>query len=210
MTYITPRSRRSVSSQRNLGIVTHDPRQQDTLTPSDLAEALQRRERRALEIVYDRYSAALFGVIVRIVDVQEMAEDVLQEVFVKIWVNSAAYDPTKGSFFTWILNIARNAALDKVKSREYKDLRRIRSIDSVVDEADGRLSQPDTSDHIGLRELLNELKPEQRELVELVYFQGYTQSEAARELNIPLGTVKTRLRAAINIFRALISAKSGP
>jgi len=172
-----------------------------------LIAALKRRDQSALQVLYDQYSGALYGVIVRIVQSTEIAEDVLQEVFIKIWNNVSSYDSSRGRLFTWMLNIARNASLDKIKSREYKDIKRNRSIDFVVDEVDGQLSEPEKSDYIGLRDLLDELKPDQRDILNLIYFQGYTQSEVAQELQIPLGTVKTRLRIAINYFRKIITTK---
>lgn len=187
--------------------MAHNSNNSDGMSVEDLIVALQQRDQGALQVLYEQYSGALYGIIVRIVQSTEIAEDVLQEVFVRIWNNVSSYDNSRGRLFTWMLNIARNAALDKIKSREYKDLKRNRSIDFVVDELDGQLSEPDKTDYIGLRDLVRDLKPEQRDIVDLIYFQGYTQSEAAQELQIPLGTVKTRLRIAINYFRKTITTK---
>lgn len=166
---------------------------------------LKARNETALRALYDHYSAALYGVIFRVVGEKETAEDLLQETFVKIWNNSAAYDPSKGRLYTWMLNIARNNAIDKTRSKNYRNEGQVRSLEDFVYEAGKQHSQVTTTDHIGLKKLVEGLKPEQKELVDMLYFGGYTQTEAAEELGIPLGTVKTRIKAAITRLRELMT-----
>jgi RNA polymerase sigma factor (sigma-70 family) len=150
----------------------------------------------AYEHLYDNYSAALYGVIHRIVLDEETASDVLQEAFVKIWNGIKSYDPTKGKLFTWMLNICRNMAIDKTRSKDFNNSQKNQSTEIVVNQM-GRLKTENIKpDQIGLMELVDKLDPNEKLLIDLMYFKGYTQAEIAEEYNIPLGTVKTRLRSA--------------
>ncbi len=171
----------------------------------ELVASLKNREREAIGVLYDRYASALYGVIVRILRSEELAEDVLQETFVKVWKNIDSYDTSKGRLFTWLINIARNLALDTIKSRSFRNAQQNQDIDNIVNAVDARQNVSYNPDHIGLRELLDRLTPEYREIVDLIYFEGYTHTEAAEQLSLPLGTVKTRLRAAINFFRKILT-----
>jgi RNA polymerase sigma-70 factor (ECF subfamily) len=178
----------------------------DPISEEMIVALLRAGSRSAVGVLYDRYAAALHGVIVRIVRSEEIAEDILQETFIKIWTNFASYDESKGRLFTWMMRIARNMALDKVKSREYRDARKNHELDSLVTQVDNETSISYDPDQLGLMEIVHSsLTPEYERLVRLIYVQGYTQAEAAEELGIPLGTVKTRLRAAITIIRKIFS-----
>lgn len=154
-----------------------------------------------MEILYDNYSSALYGVVFRIVQKEETAEDVLQEVFLKIWNQFKQYDPSKGRLYTWMMNIARNAAIDKIRSREFTNSVKNQTIDESVHNIDlgnGSSFNPET---IGIKEIVGKLDPEHREIIDLMYFKGLTQIEVALKLHLPLGTVKTRSRAAIMKLR---------
>ena len=168
-----------------------------TLSEEELVRALKSKQKIAMEALYSMYSAALYGIISRIVQVDEEAEDVLQEVFLKIWNNGAYFDNSKGRLFTWMANIARNQAIDKIRSKSFKNETKNQDLDDNVDSIDVFKNVSMSPDHIGLKDLLSKLKPEHKIVVELVYFNGYKQQEVADELDIPLGTVKTRLRMAI-------------
>lgn len=169
-----------------------------------LVERLRARDQSAMTEFYDRYSGALFGVINRIVKDEEEAEDVLQEALVKIWHSMAGYDNTKGRLFTWVVNISRNLAIDKIRSRQHRVGSRTQGLDDSL--AAQRQAAPDAfrPEHVGLQEITSKLVPEQRQVIDLLYFGGFTQSEAAEELNLPLGTVKTRARTALKILAKLI------
>ncbi len=158
---------------------------------------LKRRDVRAFDYLYDHYSAAMYGVILRIVQAEGMSEEVLQDVFLKIWNNFQDYNSEKGRLFTWMINIARNMAIDKLRSRDFKSNYKSEDIDGNVSIADEHNASKYQVEHIGIREVLNTLPPEQKEIIDLMYFQGYSQSEISEEFNIPLGTVKTRARSAI-------------
>lgn len=157
-----------------------------------------------LSYLYDHYSGALFGVIVRIVQKEELAEEVLQDVFLKIWDKIESYDAGKGRLFTWMLNIARNQAIDKLRSREISKSNKTKDIDSLVHIIDNQEQVEQRIDGIGVSEILKALPEEQRFVVDSLYFKGYTQSELAEESGIPLGTVKTRLRSAMQQLRTLV------
>ena len=166
---------------------------------------LSNRNAEGLEILYDNYSAALYGVIYRIIGEEKIAEDVLQETFLKIWNNFSMYSPEKGRLFTWMVNIARNSAIDKVRSKEFSERRKNHSLtDSVSLEDFGNHTafNPET---IGLKDMVRKLEPEYRQIIDLLFFGGFTQQEAAEKLNIPLGTVKTRSRAALMKLRQLFN-----
>jgi RNA polymerase sigma-70 factor (ECF subfamily) len=168
----------------------------------ELVSLLQQREQKAFAYLYDNYSAALYGIVHSIVPDKDVSNDVLQNVFVNIWKKIESYDPTKGRLFTWMLNIARNAAIDEVRSKGYKDALKNQSLSENVD-LSGAVTAP-AIDHIGLKKLLTRLKSELRVLVDLSYFQGFTHEEISKALNIPLGTVKTRIRAALIQLRSMM------
>ena len=164
---------------------------------------LQQKDEQAFSNLYDNYSGALFNIITQIVPDREIASDVLQEVFLNIWRKISSYDAAKGRLFTWMLNIARNAAIDKLRSRAYQDSLKNQSLPDDAAAFAGH-SVVSVTDDYGLRKLVNKLKDEQKVLVELSYFQGFTHEEIAKTLNIPLGTVKTRIRSALTQLRILM------
>jgi RNA polymerase sigma-70 factor, ECF subfamily len=170
----------------------------------ELVMLLQSKDQQAFSYLYDNYSAALNGVIYRMVENRELAEDILQEAFVKIWNNFASYDAGKGRLFTWMLNITRNLTIDTLRSKGYKKQAKISTDENSVSNftEDSRIAE--RFDAMGLRKKLANLKPEQRSIIDLAYFNGYTQDEISKEMGIPLGTVKTRMRAAIIELRKML------
>ena len=172
------------------------PKSDSNITETELVLALKAKDEKAIAILYDRYGAALYGIILRIVKEKELAEDVMQEAFVKMWNNFRDYDENKGRLFTWILNVARNLAIDKTRSKSFRNSQLDISADQreVYYSSEMSTSQPE---YIGLKDLIKHLREEEKVMVELIYFQGYTRTEVADELNIPLGTVKTRIRSAV-------------
>jgi RNA polymerase sigma factor (sigma-70 family) len=175
-----------------------------TYSEEELVALLQQRNDRSFGYLYDNYSGALLGVVSAIVADQETARDVLQEVFVNIWRKIESYDPAKGRLFTWMINVARNAAIDKIRSRGYQDSLKSHSIHENTDtNISGITTLPQTGD-AGLKKVLTKLKDEHRVLIDLSYFQGYTHDEISKLLNIPLGTVKTRIRSALIHLRTMI------
>jgi RNA polymerase sigma factor (sigma-70 family) len=170
----------------------------------ELVSLLLQQNSQAFSYLYDNYSPALFSVINQIVINKQIAADVLQDVFVNIWKKIDSYDDRKGRLFTWMLNIARNAAIDKIRSRQYKDeLKNQPLSENVNSMMPGTVVNPQQND-IGLKKQVNKLKDEYRTLIDLSYFKGFTHEEIAKSLNLPLGTVKTRIRAALTQLRTMI------
>jgi len=132
----------------------------------------------------------------------------LQDVFLRIWDRIDNYDAAKGRLFTWMLNIARNLAIDKTRSKEISKDRKTDDIDDLVNRIDRKQQSEQKVETIGLKEVLGRLSEEQKFVVEYLYLKGYTQSELADEFNIPLGTVKTRLRLAMIELRTFLRVKS--
>lgn len=159
--------------------------------------ALRRREKIAVEALYDMYSSSLFGVISRIINDTAIAEDVLQDTFVKIWNSFSSYSTEKGRLFTWMVNIARNLAIDKIRSKDFKNQGKNQELENNVTFIDEQRNTVYKPELLGIKEMVETLKPEQKSILDLVYFKGYTHVEAADKLGVPLGTVKTRLRMAI-------------
>jgi len=176
-----------------------------TYTEQELVFLLKNRDNKAFAYLYDNYSAALYSIILQIVTDAGLASDILQEVFVNIWRKIEQYDTTKGRLFTWMMNIARNASIDTLRSRGYQNSRKNQSIQDNVDIIPGTDTTTQAGiDTIGLRKVLEKLKDEQRVLIELAYFKGYTHEEIAGMENIPLGTVKTRIRNALIQLRGYL------
>jgi RNA polymerase sigma factor (sigma-70 family) len=168
----------------------------------ELVAHLLSKDQKRFEAIYNYFSAALLGIINQIVHSEEIAQDVLQESFIKIWNSSDSYTSAKSRLFTWMLNIARNTAIDHLRSKHGKMEKKIQSIDNFSDTVgNGGITIAKNHDHIGIKKLLSELKDEHREIIELAYFEGYTQDEISKKMNIPLGTVKTRARMALQTLR---------
>lgn len=170
----------------------------------DLVALLQRRDQTAFAYLYDNYSAALNGVIARMVDDNQLAEDILQETFVKIWNNFGQYDAAKGRLFTWMINITRNLTIDTLRSKGYKKQQKISQDENFVSSTQDKNYSTSKFDTIGIRKQVQNLKPDQKIIIDLAYFGGYTQEEISKEMSIPLGTVKTRMRTAIIELRKLL------
>ena len=165
------------------------------ISEEELVALLLSKDKEAFRILYDNYSAALFGIVLKIVRTTEVAEDVLQESFIKIWKNISSYDKSKGRLFTWLLNIARNTAIDKLRTKNEKYENQ--SIDDNVYQVDKKSNTTMKVEHIGVKQNVLALKAEHRVIIDMAYYGGYTQDEISKELTIPLGTVKTRMRNAI-------------
>jgi RNA polymerase sigma factor (sigma-70 family) len=169
----------------------------NTYTEQQLVSLLKSRDSKAFGYLYDNYSGALYTIIAQIVEDLELSNDVLQEVFINIWKKIESYDPGKGRLFTWMLNIARNASIDTLRSKSFQNSRKNQSIPQNDEwNSTNKVNQVNV-DNIGFRKVLEHLKKEHRVLIELAYFKGYTHEEIAEIEDIPLGTVKTRIRNAL-------------
>ena len=170
----------------------------DTL---QLCELLKTRSSNAFSQLYDRYSGALYGIICKMVQNQNVGEELLQDVFVKVWKNIDKYDASKGTLFTWLLQITRNTCIDYLRTKQHK----IKFSDSELQKEktaaqnEGHYNVENTE----LRSLAHKLEYKYRQIIDLVYFWGYSQEEVSNMLKIPLGTVKTRSRTGLQQLRNL-------
>jgi RNA polymerase sigma-70 factor, ECF subfamily len=162
---------------------------------------LKTRDKKGFDLLYSLYANCLYNIALKIVHSKEIAEDVLQDSFIKIWKNIDAYDSAKGSLFTFILNITRNTAIDKTRTLAYK--REMQGVLFPMPAKDGRACFQPTADFIGMDKYIARLAPQHQHLIRYVYFEGYTHEETAEKLGIPLGTVKSRLKAAVNKLKVL-------
>lgn len=185
-------------------------RSQPLVSEAVLIEKLSRRDQQAFHWLYDQYGPALYGVIRKIVHDEEQARDLLQDSFIKIWNNLDSYDPSKGRLFTWLLNVARNTAIDSLRSAKASSRPNLSNAIHTDEENVYLIDrqhqvEPPNIEHIGVEDVVNQLRPERKMLIDLVYFNGYTHEEAAEVLNLPLGTVKTRIRSALQELKQFFS-----
>jgi RNA polymerase sigma factor (sigma-70 family) len=170
-----------------------------------LVNRVQTQDQTVIGQLYNDYGGALFGVVYRIVGERDVAEQVLQDTFVKIWRNGPKYNETKGRLYTWMLNIARNTAIDAVRSSGYRNTKLNTDMDKV-----GAAMVADTVDpHLmDIKGIVDKLDEKYRTIVQKIYFEGYTHSDLADELDIPIGTIKTRLRYAMQDLRGMMGHNS--
>ena len=180
---------------------------QFSYSESQLISLLKKKDQFAFSYLYDHYSGALNRIITNIVNDPETSSDILQKVFVNIWQKIEAYESKRGRLFTWMLNIARNAAIDTLRSKSYRVQRMLQPISDHDSYPVENHANESKSDSIGILKYVSRLKPQQRTLIELIYFHGYSQPEIAAMQNIPLSTIKTRVRAALIQLRSLIGTK---
>jgi RNA polymerase sigma-70 factor, ECF subfamily len=176
----------------------------------DLLHAVARGDEAALARLYDKYRVILFGLLVRILNSREEAEDILQDVFIQVWRRAKDFDERRGKPFTWLVTLARSRAIDRLRQlgarqrltagvtqeQEHAD----RVSDALTDAVQGE-------QNVIVQSALAQLPAEQRQVLLLAYFQGLTQSEIAARLGAPLGTIKTRMRSGMIKLRALLGSQ---
>lgn len=166
-----------------------------------LINSVRNGDASAFEKLYDTYSEAIYGVLCQIVKSDEVATDLLQDTFVKFWTHSGSYDESKGTLFTWLLNVARNKGIDHIRKVNRRKTNNIQ--EGQLDVHTNEASDSDTINinHIGMEKMLKDLDEDQQFVLKYLYFEGYTQSEVSEEFDIPLGTVKSRARKALKTLR---------
>ena len=165
-----------------------------------LVNSILNNEKGSFNQLYKMYAQNLLGVLMKIVNQRETAEDLLQEVFLKIKRYLPVYDNKKARLFTWMLNIARNTAFDYLRLKSSRQRNSIVEMEEHHSDLES-FSYSVNTDAIGLRKLVFRLNEKQRAILELCYYQGYTHLEIAEALNMPLGSVKTSIRQAISTLR---------
>lgn len=166
-----------------------------------LIDQIRNRNAQQFTLLYKQYSPALLGIVSRIVRSDVIAEDVLQESFIKIWQGIDSYDMLRGRLFTWMAATARHTAIDHLRRRMAVEAGKTSSIDEFAGDLGNHYKTEINPDAVDVRQLAGSLEGIEKEILDLIYFRGYTHSEAAEVLNIPVGTVKTRLRRAVNALR---------
>ena len=168
-----------------------------TYTEESLIAGLKGHTNEAFEYLYLNYKNALYTVVKQFIDDEEISNDVLQDVFIAVHKNIEKYDATKGRLFTWLHTLTRNTTINTLRSKAYKSEQKNDSIENFVSNLDSENNSSLNIDSIGLRKQVHLLRTDYKNVIELSYFNGYTQEEIAQILNIPVGTVKTRLRNAL-------------
>ncbi len=171
--------------------------QEQVYTEEKLVAGLKNHENSAYQFLYINYRGSLYNIILQLIADREIANDVLQEVFITVWKQIDKYDPAKGKLFTWLVRLTRNASINKLRSKIYKSQAKNESLDVYVTSVEQSHSADENINRIGLRQQVHKLREEYKNVIELSYYNGFTQEEIAKALNIPLGTVKTRLRNAL-------------
>ncbi|HMR44220.1 MAG TPA: sigma-70 family RNA polymerase sigma factor [Saprospiraceae bacterium] len=163
------------------------------------------RDEQGMRLLFEHFSPALYGIVLRIVRNEELARELLNDVFMKVWENIQSYDSSKSKFFTWMVRIARNAAIDMARSKRFKNENKTDQLDFSVFSKNEPSEQMNVQ-NLELKKLLDYLDEDHRKIIDLMYFQDYSQSEIEKEFNIPLGTVKTRARRAILQLREFLKS----
>ena len=164
----------------------------------------QNKDLKAYEKLYNLYCDSISGVVNNIVKNENIAQEITQDVFIKAWNKADTYSEKKGRFFTWLLNIARNSAIDYTRSKKFKQSKQNLNSDFFVDILESSSSLDNSTNTIGLKEFVTKLSDKCKAVIELLYFKGFTQKEASEELNMPLGTIKTRNRSCIGELRTML------
>lgn len=180
---------------------------QKNYTEEELITLLKERNQPAFSYLYDNYSRSIFSLIFLMLKDKEEAEDVMQKVFLKIWNNIDAYDASKGRLYTWMINIARNSSIDEARSKNTKNKSKIQEIKETVYVRNGMYIDDKKHEAIGLSYAINKLSDEENNIIQLAYFEGYTQVEIANILKMPLGSVKTKIRQTLIKLRELTTDK---
>lgn len=175
-------------------------RKMSTLLEKHIVELLREGDEKAISLLYEHYGDTLYGVALKVVQNEAMAQDVLQESFVKIWKKAHTYDASKAKLFTWLFRITRNAAIDKLRSVSTKNDKEIQIDVSDVYTIGVEGVRPE---HLDMKKQLGKIEPKYREVLEALFFEGMTQQEASEDLDIPLGTIKSRLKIGLRELRKI-------
>jgi RNA polymerase sigma-70 factor (ECF subfamily) len=173
----------------------------NTVEIQSLIDGVRGGDSLAFEKLYDTYSEAIYGILFQVVKSDEVASDLLQDTFVKFWTHCNTYDETKGTIFTWLLNVARNKGIDHQRKITRRKTSNIQEGQLDVSNFENDDSGVININHIGMDKMIKDLDEDHQFVLRYLYFEGYTQSELADEFNIPLGTVKSRARKALKTLR---------
>jgi len=174
-----------------------------SIRDQEIVASLLRYEERGLSLLYQNYSSSINGVIHRIVRSDDVAAEVLNDVFLKVFNNIASFDENKSKLYTWIARIARNASIDKLRSAEYKKKGVTSSMDANPFLENSSVTN-ESMDYINLSKILEVLDNDTKRMVEMIYLEGYTYDDCGSELEVPVSTVKTKVRRALMKLRTFL------
>ena len=182
------------------------PRRTRDTEDEELLKRVAEGDEDALLRLYDKYGRLVYSLAYRVLQDHQLAEEVTQDVFTRVWQSARSFDPQKSRFTTWLTSITRNRSIDVLRRRRVRGLTGAgeAELNTAITRADERFSPEHHLQALAVREALRQLPPPQREVLELAYFSGMTQREIAEHLNIPLGTVKTRMRLGLLKLRDLL------
>jgi RNA polymerase sigma-70 factor (ECF subfamily) len=188
------------------GIFRASPQMMSTLLEKHIVELLAEGDEKAISLLYEHYGDTLYGVAYKVVRDEALAQDVLQESFIKIWKKSDSYDASKAKLFTWLFRITRNTAIDKLRSLSTKSDKEIQIDVSNVYKLGEDALRPELMD---IQRHLGSIEPKYQVVLEALFFQGMTQQEASDELDIPLGTIKSRLKIGLRELKKIYGPAMG-
>ena len=171
------------------------------LSEDMLVVGLKNNDSLAMSALYQMYSDSLYKVISTIVVIEEIAQDLLQETFIKIWKSFGMYDATKGRLYTWMARLARNLSIDYLRSSNHRNSSICEDLAEVTQQVEVTFQTNYNPELIGVKDMTKILNNDQKSALELVYFKGYTHVQAAEELNITLGILRSRLQSSISELR---------
>ena len=181
----------------------HDSRSDD-----ELLQAIAQQNQDALAELYRRYCNLVYSMAFHTLQDSVLAEEVTQDVFIKIWTQPNRWTPKSGKFSSWLLTVTRYTAIDRFRREESQSSRLILLVDDVPDEIADEISADELNDGTELHNLMEQLPTEQAQVIQLAFFRGMTHQEMAKALDLPLGTVKTRLRAGMSKLKHFLTDTS--
>lgn len=171
------------------------------LSEDKLVQGLLNEEGYAMSALYQMYSDSLYRVISTIVIVDQVAQDLLQETFIRIWKSFSSYNPSKGRLYTWMARLARNISIDYLRSVNHRNHSVSEDLSELTQQVDQTFQISFNPDLIGVKDMTRILNKDQKSVLDLVYFKGYTHVQAAEELNITVGILRSRLQSSITQLR---------
>jgi len=175
----------------------------------DLYQCLIHKDQEAMEILYDRYEKLIYTFAFRLTKNHSVAEEVVQEVFFKIWNTHAAYDANKGKFSSWLLSISRNAAMDLIKKHSKNQHAEFEDRDSLIDSSQLPEEYAEENEqNSSINKAITRLKEDQQEMIQLFYFKGLSHEKIADRTGLPLGTVKSRIRLALKHLKGSLTLET--
>lgn len=163
---------------------------------------LKEKDKQSVELIIEYYGDTLYGIALKMMNDASEAEDVMQESFIKIWKNAEKYDAKKSRLFTWMLNIVRNTAIDKLRKQKNNKKNSLKHLNHISSDPIAEYIRPEFMD---VKDKVDSMENKYREVIEVLFFKGLTQKEASLALNIPLGTVKTRLKIGLRRLRGVFT-----